>query len=413
MSTSISKRRCGSAWRPFTSCRRVLYPSVTLAGLGLVNTRSAASIGENSFNCVCTRILPHWNGTDWDDAAPTEKWADNIVARIKADDGANKTDEEIDLAGIYAIQDELDMGPDGEDGGKISLTIDQEEDIDNELQTIAQLVRGTLYRIGRKLYITRDQGGKTPLALFTGRSKHPDGEQVNLTVKNDSEYDAVVVQWFDRDNGWKLREYQFPEGTPLNEFRISPPHATWAQAWRRGQFEWNRIQLRREAINLQATEEGRLVHIGDVINVTDDVANLAQSAGELIEVAGTTLTLDKPIDISAGGFTILLRAQNGRDVEEVAVTAGVDTKHVVLAGLPAFDIKGRDDTLGTMYAIYEVATAVVRPWLVTSMEPAKSYVRLVGTNWREDVYAGDTDTLPDQPELTLRVRRVNGRITSR
>jgi hypothetical protein len=374
-------------------------PSTTIIQLALTNDRSSVSMGATSFNCVATRVLPRWTGSGWDVSLPTERWADNLIARMKASDGANKTDAEIDLAGIYAIQVQLDA-QDGGDQGKISMTLDQLQDIDSELQSIASVVRGQVYRIGRKLYVTRDQGGKAALALFTGRSKSPDGEQVQFALKSDSENDAVIVPWMDRANGWKQREYQYPPAVvPLNPLRIAPPCATWAQAWRRAQYEWNRIVYRRDTLNVNATEEARLLHIGDVVNVTDDVADLALSAGEVIGIKALTLELDLPVDLTAGGYTILVRAQNGRTVDSIPITAGATAHHVVLARAAAFELKGRDDSLGTIYAVYRSAAAVVRPWLVTNLEPGADYTRIIGTNWREEVFAGDAATLPSPPTL--------------
>jgi predicted phage tail protein len=317
---------------------------------------------------------------------------------MKAADGAHKVDDaDIDLDGIYEIQTALDA-QDGGDQGKISLTLDEVQDIDTELQLIASVVRGQVYRIGRKLFVTRDQGGKTPLALFTGRSKSADGEQIHLAMQNESDNDAVIVSWIDRDQGWKQREYQYPEDVvPYNPLRISPAQATWAQAYRRAVFEWRRTLYRRDTLSMEATEEARLIHIGDVINVTDDIANVAQSGGEVFAVAGLVLTLDRETNVSAGGFTIMLRAQDGRAVDSIAVTQGASVREVVLARAPVFAIKGRDDNLGTVYAVYQSAAAVIRPWLVAGIEPQPMYTRINAVNWRTEVFAGDASSLPPVP----------------
>lgn len=390
-------------WKSFRAVKNLpaqTYPDVTVTRLIVFNSQSAASVGESTFNVVATRILPILGAGGFAAAAPTERWCDNLVARMKAADGANKTDADIDLAGIYAVQAALDA-QDAGDQGRISMTLDELQDIDTELQIIASVVRCQVYRIGKKLFVTRDQGGKTPLALFTARSKSPDGEQVQLAMSNDTENDAVIVTWFDRAHGWKQRELQYPPGVPVNPLRVSPSQATWAQAWRRANYEWNRIQLRRDSLSMQATEEARLLHIGDVVNVTDDVANLAQSAGEVYAVAGLTLTLDREVNVGAGGFTILLRAQDGRAVESIPIIQGASLRQVVLAHAPGAPVvvKGRDEGLGSIFAIYQTASAVIRPWLVTNLEPQKDYTRLLGVNWREDVFAGDAAALPAPPSF--------------
>jgi hypothetical protein len=321
---------------------------------------------------------------------------------MKATDGANKTDAEIDIAGIYAIQTALNAGDSGAQG-QIALTLDQVQDIDTELQLIASIVRGSVYRIGRKLYVTRDQGGKTPVALFTGRSKSPDGESLTLTLQNDAQPDAVIVQWVDAANGYKVRSYQFPTAvTAANPLTITPAFASWAQAWRRSQYEWNKLQLRRDGISVPATDEARLLHLGDVINVTDDVANLAQSAGELWAVSGLVLTLDRPITVTSG-YSIMLRSTDGRTTDVIGITQTTvgNPYQVTLARAAAFPLQGRGsvDGLGTMYAIYNTASAVILPWLVTGLDPQAPYIQVGAVNYRSDMFAGDTATLPSVPPI--------------
>lgn len=388
------------------------YGNVTLLQLTLWNTRAAASIGETSFNLIATRVLPTWMNGTWMGEFPSEKWADALVSRMKATDGANKGDAEIDLAGIYNIQRQLDA-LDGGDQGKIAITLDQQQDIDSELQTIAGIARCQLYRIGPKLYVERDQGGKSAVALFTGRSKHPDGETVSINLTSDADPDAVIVPWWDRRNdGWKQREYQYPDNiTPINPMRIAPAQATWAQAYRRARYEWNRLTLRRETIVVKATEEAQLVHPGDVVNIADDVGNLAQTAGELFDVRGGELIrgevryvspydlqLDQEVDLSSGGYVILLRSLDGRTTDVIGVSQLSPTE-VRLARSPRFAIKGRDDALGTMFALYRTERSVVIPWLVTSIEPEERYITISATNWTEAVFAGDSVALPSVPVI--------------
>lgn len=374
------------------------YSQCTVLQLQLLNTRSAVAgaAGNNVFNCIATRILPTWTGSAWGTPAASTRWADALVCRMKAADGANKVDADIDIVGIYAIQTALNAIDSG-DQGKISMTLDQMQDIDAELQSIATLVRCSVYRIGKKLYVTRDQGGKSAVALFTGRSKSPDGETLTYGLKSDAEADAVIVQWVDAGNAWKLREYQFPESiTPINPLRLAPPLANWAQAWRRAQYEWNRIQLRRDSITFNGTDEARLIVLGDVVNVADDVSHLASTAGEIVSVAGLVLQIDSAI-FTGAGYSILLRSFDGRATDTIAVTI-TDPTHVTLARAPVFPIQGRADGMGTAYAVYN-NTTVVRPWLVTGLQPQAPYIQVAAVNYRSDMFGGDTATLPAAPPL--------------
>jgi len=386
----------------------VAYPDVTIAYLSMANTRNAVSMGNTSFNCIATRKLPTWTGSAWTAPAATNRWADNFVARCKAVDGANKSDAQIDLAGIYALQAALDAAPDpgGYSGaqGAISMTIDQVQDIDTELISIADVVRAVVYRVGKKIFVTRDQATALRIALFNGRAKNPDAESVAVRMTNDGENDSVTVSWLDAAAGYKVREYTHPPvpaSLQFNPARVSAFCANWPQAWRRAAYEWNRIRYRREQIAVRVTEDGRICRPGDVVNITDDVANLAASAGEVLYVSGAVLTLDRDVLFEAGHtYSILLRDVLGQVTDSVPVIAVAGSPHKVqLSRTPTVTIKPRDTSTGTLYAFFDDAAAIVRPWLLTGVSVSGPYVELTGANYSADVYTDDTATVPARPVL--------------
>ena len=390
-------------WARLGAVRRLfgqVYPFATVLALSMSNTRSAGAIGDMQLNVVATRILPTWTGSAWSDPAPTAKWADNFVARCKATDGANRTDAQLDLAGLYALQAQLDSLDTGQQG-EISLTLDQMQDIDTELAQIADVVRAVVYRVGRRIHATRDQANLTTIALFNARTKAPAGETVAVRMTGDADNDCVVVQWVDANTGWKHRDYQYPEDAlAFNPLRVPVLCANWAQGYRRAVFEWNRLKYRREQLSCAVTEDGRICRPGDVVNVTDDTANLAETAGEVVEVAGDTLTLDRDVSLTAGAYSIMLRDSEGKDVDIVPVSAvaGAPNK-VTLARAPAVQMQGRDTARGTLFALYPDAGASVRPWLLTSVQANGPYVQLAGVNYSPKVYAGDSAPLPAPPPL--------------
>jgi predicted phage tail protein len=392
-----------TVWQALSAMRMLpphLYPDLTVLQLSLSNTRAAVSLGETSFNCIATRKLPTWNGSAWSAPAPSRKWADNFVARCKASDGANKSDAQIDLAGIYALQAQLDA-QDGGAQGEISLTLDQQQDMDSELALLAAVIRSVVYRVGRKVYVTRDQANATTIALFNARTKGPDGETSAVRLTSDSEQDGVIISWLDEAAGFKLREFTYPQlSLATNLLRVDAPMANWAQAYRRALYEWNRLKYRRENLTCAVTEDGRIVRPGDVVGVTDDVANLASAAGEVLNVSGLVLTLDRDVAFTAGTHSILLRDVGGVQLDTVpcTVVAG-SANRVNLSRAPAVTIKGRDRSRGTLFAFFNDAAATVRPWLVQSVELAGPYVQLLAVNYSPKVYQGDGAALAPAPTL--------------
>jgi len=400
-------------WESMVAVKDVLaiYPDVTVLKLGMTNTRSAVSLGENVFNCVATRKLPGWSAGAFTAPRATRKWADNFVHRCRQPDGANKINhpEQIDLAGIYALQDQLDNMEGGSHDpitggpqGQIALTLDIPQDVDAELAQIADVIRAVVYRVGKKIYVSRDQANATSLALFNARTKSPDAESVAVRMTNDGENDAVTVTWLDEQAGYKVREFTYPPtGTPINPLRVGAFLANWPQAWRRAVYEMNRVRYRREQLTVNVTEDGRICRPGDVVNITDDIANLAAMAGEVLYVSGLVYTLDRDVVFTAGHtHTILLRDVLGQTTDSVPVTAVAGSPNKVqLSRVPVISIKPRDTSMGTLFAFFDDAAANVRRWLLTSVALSGPYVKLEGTNYSPLVYQGDSATLPVWPPI--------------
>ena len=236
-------------------------------------------------------------------------------------------------------------------------------------------------------------------ALFNGRAKSPDAETTATRMSADADNDAVSVQWVDEAHGFKLREHVRTDtpGAPRNALRVGTRFANWPQAWRRAEYEWARLKYRRETMQCNVTEDGRLCRPGDVIMMTDDIANLAIAAGEVLDVAGLTLTLDRDVGFVTGAHSIMLRDVEGRTLDVIPVSAADAPNRVTLARVPLIEIQGRDITLGTLFAFYSDANANVRRWLLTAVELSDAYVKLTGVNDTPLVYAGDSAALPGPP----------------
>jgi hypothetical protein len=378
-----------------------IYEDCTILVFQISNQRSATTLGTTALNCIATRILPTWTGSGWSVPAPTRKWADHFVARAKAKDGAYRTDAQLDLPAIYALQAELDSRDAGKQG-EISLTLDLMQDIDSELSTIADVARAIVYRVGRKICVTRDQANPITLALFNGRTKSPAGETIGVRMTGDADNDCAIVSWVDEDSGWRHREFMYPtDALALNPLRVGTACANWPQAWRRAVFEWNRLKYRREQLTCSVTEDGRLCRAGDVVNITDDTATLSTQAGEVLSISGAQLTLDRNVEgVTGETFTILLRDVEGVNIDRVPCSVALGLTNVVtLERTPAVAIKPRDNTRGTLFAFYPDSAVNVRPWLVTGIEASGPYVQLSGVNYSTKVYAGDSAALPSRPPL--------------
>jgi len=72
---------------------------------------------------------------------------------------------------------------------------------------------------------------------------------------------------------------------------------------------------------------------------------------------------------------------------------------VQLSRTPTVTIKPRDTATGTLYAFFDDAAAIVRPWLLTGVSASGPYVELTGANYNAAVYTDDTATVPARPLL--------------
>jgi hypothetical protein len=391
-------------WARLAGVRQLVgqtYPTSTVMAFTMSNSRGTSAVGNMALNVIATRILPSWDGSGWTPPAPTTRWADNFVARCKATDGANRTDAELDLDGIYAIQAQLDSLDEGQQG-MISFTLDQMQDIDSELAQVADIVRCLVSRSGRRLYVTRDQANTNTIALFNPRTKDPAGETVSIRMTGDADNDCVIVTWVDSSYAWKQRDFKYPElSAAFNPLRISAIQANWAMAYRRALFEWNVLKYRRERLSCNVTEDGRICRPGDVANFTDDTANLAETAGEVVVVADNILTLDRNVLFLPGEtYSILLRDVQGIAIDQVPCidVAGIPDQ-VQLQRAPSVQIQGRSTVRGTLFAFFRDSASNVRPWLITATTLNGPYVQISAVNYSTKVYAGDSAPLPGPPPV--------------
>jgi len=102
------------------------------------------------------------------------------------------------------------------------------------------------------------------------------------------------------------------------------------------------------------------LQLGDVVGVLDNdyitSDNTTMLAGRVLSVAGTTITLDRAVELSEAGFTFSVMAENyGSIIERTTNTTGVTDTIVLDSALPAGDY--------TLNEFYCTKTSVIEPRL--------------------------------------------------
>lgn len=374
----------------------------------LVKTRAteqATRRQERRFNSVVTRKLRSYNtGTGMITPAltATTKMADAMLEHLTNSELGGKSDTEIDLDGLYTIQDALDADVTyGDKLGRFSYSFsDSRVSVGDELKTIANSCRCFVYRVGSRIFFGRDEIRPIRSGLLNPRNKKPDSETKTIRWTRPSDFDGVELQWVEEDSN-DAEVIIFPEppaDPPVNPKRISAAGIkAYEQAWNRAKVEYLKLLYSRVTVETSVTREGQLIPLGGrVANV--DGTNTKGQGGEVTDQSGTTITTSEPIDFKGNGTgVVVLRDDTGQIVEEISVTPrGDGGQGFVLDSLPSFTITIRGDggnQIGTLYNFFVVNDATAKDYIVQKILPATDgYVKLNLTNYAPEVYAPDSET---------------------
>lgn len=351
-----------------------------------------------------------------------QQWINAVMYRATASDGmeltADTTAIEVDVAGLQTIQNTLNALDSGE-GGEFNYTFDSEMSADEELKLMAKAARCEVYRIGKKLYFSRDEQQDDITALFNRRNKSPKGETRHFDFDHSNRRDSVEITYQDAEDGYKAQTFTYPKSTDTQDYNatynlgVNPIKAkltgitNFSQAYRYAMYLYRVDKMQRDSITLETTDDSRVLSINDKI-LNADSLEYNDLDGEIVSYddttpSSTTITLDRPVyDGVADPLTVYrsikLRTSDGQETLGFACLKGTTDYDVVIDNSVAnFDLSVSDGvSRGTLYQFKLDGDTSLDEWIVKEISAAGNYSKVKAVKYNEDVYDCDTVTVPNR-----------------
>ena len=385
--------------------------NVTSIVLTTIATEQATKSQQRKFNAIVTRKLRTYTtagGVIIPALTATTKFADAMLEHLTNEFIGNKATTEIDLDGLYTIQEALDTDSTyGSVLGRFSYSFSADKaSVKDELLVIANAVRVYIRKLGNTIEFGRDEIRAVRTTLFNTRTKKPASEKKTRRLQKPNGPDGVELQWIEESTGTAFT-VNFPDPvTAVNPKRIDAAGIrNFKQAWNRAKIEFLKLKLQRETLQFDATKEGLLSPVGDRV-ANADGTDVKTQTGEVKGVDGLNIETYNPIDFDGNpNATVLMRDESGNISAEITVTPRVDgIEGFILGAGPGFTIRIRGDLtyqIGTLYTFALTGEQKIKDYVIQSITPKDNgYVTLKLTNYDPDVYAPDTEAPPDPPEGT-------------
>lgn len=354
-----------------------IFPHITVIHSKSRATNGALRLKERRLTCQATRLIPQRvsGSTFTTELYPSNSVADIISFCLLDPYIGNRTVDEIDFDDIYDTEQEILDYFDNPDAATFNYSFDDDNlSVEEMLMTIAKACFSSVYREGSIIKMFFEKPQTNPLYLFNYRNKLPGTEKRTFTFGKPREYDGIELTYTSPVDGKKL-QYYIPEDksatNPKKEeiIGVNSREIAFYHAWRM----WQKMQYQRLALQFTALEEGKLLIPNNKIRVTNGIENKSVILdGQIIEQNGTTLILDKDVDLSVGTYAIFLQLYNGT-TESFTVTQGTAANQVVLSGSPSLALIGQDDEdenyKQTIYSIVKSTDVNDADFLVVEKSP--------------------------------------------
>lgn len=385
--------------------------NVTSIILTTIATEQATKSQQRKFNAIVTRKLRTYTtagGVIIPTLTATTRFADAMLEHLTNEFIGNKATTEIDLDGLYTIQEALDADPIyGAVLGRFSYSFSAEKaSVKDELLLIANAVRVYVRKLGNTLEFGRDQIRTVRTTLFNTRTKKTGSEKKTRRLQKVNGFDGVELQWVEESTGTAFT-VNFPDPiTAVNPKRIEAAGIrNFNQAWNRAKIEYLKLKLQRETLQFDSTKEGLLTPVGDRVANADGTDVKTQS-GEVKSISGFDVETYTPIDFDGNpNAIVILRDESGAPSAEITVTPRLDgIDGFILGVLPGFIIRVKGDLgyqVGTLYTFALTGEQKIKDYIIQSISPKNNgFVTLKLTNYDPLVFGPDTEVPPAPPEDT-------------
>ncbi|MDY0746566.1 host specificity factor TipJ family phage tail protein [Paucibacter sp. R3-3] len=381
----------------------------TLQTVTEANSRSTA-VKTRQLNALSARLLPTFDGTGFSGAfdatgrlvsgtiSATSRLVD-IIAAVALDPkiGARDLDADLDMAQIYAVQQQLDAWH--PEVGQFNYTFDSDNiAFEETVETIANAGFCTGYRQNGRIRLALDRQQSASTALFTHRNKQPNSETITRKFVADGDYDGIEFQYSDPDTQ-QTETIKLPlDGSARSpkKFEIAGIRS-FAQAWFRANREFFKLKGQRLSIETKTTLDARALLPNARIDIVDNTRFKAYD-GEVISQQGLTLTLSQRVAFEVGEpHSIVLMKRDGT-LDSISVSAGAKANQVILARPPAeaiVTVPGPDG-IRTIFSFASDSRRQAMAWLVSEIDLADGqYPTVRAVNYSDAYYQMDRQPVPE------------------
>jgi len=370
-------------------------------------TDQATKVQQRKYNLICTRMLSTYDRINDDMSTPlaaTARIADAVVHMLTDSAMGNKAESQIDLEGLYDIQDDLDVFPIyGDTLGRFCYSFSNTRTpVGDEVKTALRAGRMFMYQDGNIIRFGRDKAQSTRRMLINRRIKKPDSETKTIRQFKLNDFDGIELRWTGEESG-EAETIIFPEspGVTVNPMRIDAAGIkNYQQAWNRAAIEYNILIYRRTTVTTTVLRDGLILHpnwrVGNV-----DSTTLSTQDGEIISGTLMLLGTSEPIDFEGNpSGEVILRFEDGSVSVPITCTPRFDGVDGFILAVPASGaIYHRGDIdnyqMGTLYTFSPDSDLEPTDYTVQEITPGEdeAHVDLVLVNFTNSVYTPDV-TIP-------------------
>jgi hypothetical protein len=173
----------------------------------------------------------------------------------------------------------------------------------------------------------------------------------------------------------------------------------YEQAWRECQYLTAVFQLQRQKIEFSTEFDGYIPLVGDLISVSQDLADWA-SSGYVENKNNLEITTSEPLDFSGGGtYYIEFRRRNGSVSGPYVVTQGSDEYTAVLqADVTDMTFYTNVSSIERTYYAFGGANNFTKKSIVTEIIPkGKDKTTIKCVPYIDAIYTADEGTIPPKP----------------
>lgn len=345
----------------------ISFGDLTTIQTRTIDSRGATQNKDRKLSCLARRLIPTWDGVTFGGPRVQNNMAENVLFTVLTDPAiGNLSNSQIDFPGIaaaFASVRAVMGGPTsdgfgGDEAGQFNYTFDDENlTLEQTIGIICNACFCTPYREGDVIKVRPEIPTTAAEMVVNHRNRVPGTETRNITFGTEAEFDGVELDYVETDinnpTNYAIKTYTIPPNSVASRpKKLQIPGirtkkmAAWL-AWR----AYNKIVDSNVVAEVEVCHEAmQLTQMARI--VMSDSTSIQIEDGEILAASGVNIEVSQPSSVNAGAdYTIALQLTDG-SVQTLPVTAGIDSRNLVLGSVPAVPLVVNDGAgIRTLYTI--------------------------------------------------------------